>query len=316
MAPGTYEQGAGLPDYTINSYGLRGDEFTIPKPPHVFRILVLGSSTAFGTDVADDQTYPAALAQILEGKIPQKRVEVINYGMSGKSLYYNAKHYFQEAKDLDADVVILNNIRNTWFYDQNQEIFDYGDILLPRRYWITKVRLVFTDHLLSCRFLRMIWRHMVQKRDMVDISRNGEKKFYNRKFFETLYYDMIEGIYIEAKRGGSGAVIYILEPMVLDPSVQLAFHKLPKEELLARLHQPSFFSQTDIIFSSLLYHEIKRLERSQADLVVVDPVRRFIEEQYRNPEDPVFQDHVHLTARGNLLLAEMIADALLGTEKK
>src|SRR5262245_32054828 len=33
--------------YSINSHGLRDEEIRLPKPPHVFRILMLGDSFTF-----------------------------------------------------------------------------------------------------------------------------------------------------------------------------------------------------------------------------------------------------------------------------
>ena len=68
----------------INHLGFRGADFTPQKKPGVFRVFFVGSSNTFGM-VADDDTYPAQTAQLLEKKFPGQ-FEIINAGVSGYRL--------------------------------------------------------------------------------------------------------------------------------------------------------------------------------------------------------------------------------------
>ena len=131
---------------------MRGKEFLIPKRKGTFRIVVYGGSTTVGSESKDDETYPARLEQILhERGYPD--VGVINYGAHGKSLYWIAQQYFREVEKIEPDLVIINNIRNT-FFDQAQLYSPYTDIVTPQRGYLIKVHLFLTDNLLLYRFIR------------------------------------------------------------------------------------------------------------------------------------------------------------------
>lgn len=92
----------------INSYGLRGPEVSVPKPPHTVRVLVAGDSITFGYGIPVESTYPKVLERLLNGNAaPGKTYEVLNGGALGGSLsdYY----YFlnQRASTLQPDIVII-----------------------------------------------------------------------------------------------------------------------------------------------------------------------------------------------------------------
>src|SRR4051812_34618680 len=67
--------------FTTNSRGFRGrDEYAIPKPRGVYRILALGDSVVDGYGVEDDETFCAKLQKKLT---PVRRTEVMNLGIAG-----------------------------------------------------------------------------------------------------------------------------------------------------------------------------------------------------------------------------------------
>lgn len=74
-----------VPEYrhglTTNSQGFRGTkEYSVEKPPGIYRVIVLGDSVTLGHGVEDDQTYAAILEHKLSETGP---TEVINMGVSG-----------------------------------------------------------------------------------------------------------------------------------------------------------------------------------------------------------------------------------------
>lgn len=80
----------------VNSRGVRGPEFTVPKPPGVIRILSLGDSKTFGWGVADAETYSARLQQALQEQVgATPRIEVINAGVNAWS-YPQLKVFLRE----------------------------------------------------------------------------------------------------------------------------------------------------------------------------------------------------------------------------
>lgn len=71
----------------INSFGYRGREFSLTKPPGVLRIACIGGSTTFDVKVSDDEhAWPARLETLLRERGGPANVEVINAGTNGYAL--------------------------------------------------------------------------------------------------------------------------------------------------------------------------------------------------------------------------------------
>ena len=92
---------------TYNSYGYRGNEFEKEKSDNTFRIFTVGGSTTFGIGVADDETWPAHLQLIVDEKITDKKIEVINFAinMAGAEIEYSAIK--NDIIPLEPDLVIM-----------------------------------------------------------------------------------------------------------------------------------------------------------------------------------------------------------------
>ena len=90
-----------------NSLGLRGREYAVPKPPGVYRVLVLGDDTTFAAEVADRETACAKLQTILQTRT-RLRVEVVNAGVPGYCpllSYLLLKH---SLLGLQPDLIVMN----------------------------------------------------------------------------------------------------------------------------------------------------------------------------------------------------------------
>jgi len=106
----------------INSVGLRGPDFLLPKPANTLRVICLGESSTFGFFDRDDFTYPALVAKIAAGHVTGAvRVETINAGiphansdnilamMKGELLSYQADVFTLYAGFNDAVLVMDEN---------------------------------------------------------------------------------------------------------------------------------------------------------------------------------------------------------------
>jgi len=92
---------------TLNSYGLRGPEPSVPKPPGVYRILCLGDDVTFAPQVVEAETFCAKLTEQLRNVSPIK-IEVLNAGVPDYCpllSYLQLKH---QLLALQPDLVILN----------------------------------------------------------------------------------------------------------------------------------------------------------------------------------------------------------------
>jgi hypothetical protein len=97
-----------------NSRGLRGsNEYSYSRTPGKQRILVLGDSFTFGTDVSDSDTY----AHYLESSLPN--AEVLNFGVQGYGQDQSLLYLQEEGVKYHPDVVVLgfmfmDTYRNLW----------------------------------------------------------------------------------------------------------------------------------------------------------------------------------------------------------
>src|SRR5919109_1487955 len=103
----------------VNTEGRRDVEHSVAKPPGVYRIALLGDSYAEAMQVEREHTFWARLPDELRacGFQPGKRIEVLNFGVSG---YGTAQEYLllgSVAMRYHPDMVLLqftngNDVRN------------------------------------------------------------------------------------------------------------------------------------------------------------------------------------------------------------
>ncbi len=95
--------------WSFNSQGHRGrQEYTVPKPPGVFRVLCIGGSTTASSNVSCDEAAWTARLQSLwneRGGPEDKRVEVVNQGVVGWTSVQALAYFQTEGLDLEPDVV-------------------------------------------------------------------------------------------------------------------------------------------------------------------------------------------------------------------
>ena len=95
------------PDVTYNSYGLRGSEFEAEKPDNTYRIFAVGGSSTFGRGVDNSETWPAYLQQIINEKITDKEIEVINAGFPQAASEVEHGLIKNKLSSFDPDLIIM-----------------------------------------------------------------------------------------------------------------------------------------------------------------------------------------------------------------
>lgn len=115
--------------FRTESYGIRRDtDVTIPKPPDVHRVLVLGDSQTSGY-ANNDETYPGRLEEAWQARSPGQTVEVLNAGVDGYGPQQAYLWYRERAAPLDPDLVIFaiyvgNDLSDLAFGDVDGAIID------------------------------------------------------------------------------------------------------------------------------------------------------------------------------------------------
>lgn len=95
-----------------NSLGYRGDEIEVPKPEGQFRIVCLGGSTTYTTDIDD---YRMSWPYLLEKKLKEegyRNVKVINAGVGGWSSWESLINFEFRVLDLKPDMIIIYHAIN------------------------------------------------------------------------------------------------------------------------------------------------------------------------------------------------------------
>jgi len=182
-------------EFRLNAMGIRSDrEYTMLKPPGVFRIVGLGDSFTQGYEVNVEETYLYQLEKILKER--GYTVEVINLGVSGfgnaEELIFLKKFGFR----FDPDVVIvghftndiIDNMRcNLFRLDENDKLVREAKEYLPaiglrdKLYSIWAYRfLAEHSHLLALlreRVASIVKREIVTTQQKQQKKNNGHKDY-------------------------------------------------------------------------------------------------------------------------------------------
>lgn len=111
---------------TINARGYRGRLVPLERAPGIRRVVLLGDSVAFGTGVADDETFAARLAS--------PGVETINLAVPGYGIDQSLLRLEQEGLAYHPDVVVLNLCVENDLADNMLRAYLYDD-RVPKPYF-------------------------------------------------------------------------------------------------------------------------------------------------------------------------------------
>lgn len=94
---------------SISSEGLRDREFSLEKPPGVYRVMMLGDSTTFGWGVRQEDTAAKFLERKLNGALPSgfDHVEVMNTGVGNYDTVQEVTYYETIGWKYHPDLVVL-----------------------------------------------------------------------------------------------------------------------------------------------------------------------------------------------------------------
>jgi len=275
--------GNNIPNESVNSFGFRGPEFSRAKEKGVYRIVVLGGSTTFGSGVDDAHTYPVLLEKYLNGAAG-RHVEVINGGIPEAEIgeIYNLIH--KDVIPLEPDAVIINSIANNFLsspiaykYDLTGKV---NQFLLDKSLFYMTLRekiMVSTGRSIVSIYRASTW--VMVKNFMKD------KKFYTD--LKNSYLKIIR----EAK--ANRIRVIILKEVGLFGNSGAKYRGV----ILDKSFEPVW----DKVYS--LLDEIGKEE----GVVVVDSDKYF-----KNLQDagPLFIDGLHLTNEGNDRLAKLTAERI------
>jgi len=169
LVPGSEYRGG-----PINSDGMRGPEYAVPKPAGVFRIVMIGDSICFGFEVGPAETLAARLEEYLNRYYGrgERRFEVLNLGVTGYNITQVVHNLRARGLEYDPDLILY-----AYALNDPQEFSVEMDGLLAG---MTRAERQYLDGLLRpgarlasrCR-LFMLTRYLLERRSEAG-GRKGE----------------------------------------------------------------------------------------------------------------------------------------------
>ncbi len=96
----------------VNSRGFRGGEPAVPKPARLLRIALLGGSTFFDPNLEYEETFGRQLERRLGAALDGRRVEVQCGAMPGYNSEHSLIRYATDVADLEPDIVLVMHAVN------------------------------------------------------------------------------------------------------------------------------------------------------------------------------------------------------------
>lgn len=111
-----YSTQSGMIEYTINKDALnQASNYKEKKDPGVFRVVAIGDSFTFGSNVSTNDNYPSQLERKLNEECVSdkiKKFEVLNLGVEAYDLQYAVERYTIRGKKYKPDLVLWFLINN------------------------------------------------------------------------------------------------------------------------------------------------------------------------------------------------------------
>ena len=92
---------------SLNNLGLRGEDVSKSKAAKTWRVLCLGDSRTFGFSAGQGHDYPTRMEERLRRHVRGRRLEVINAGRHGYTIYQGLRFLELRGFDLEPDVVTV-----------------------------------------------------------------------------------------------------------------------------------------------------------------------------------------------------------------
>jgi len=303
--------------YTINADGLRGLDI-LPKEPGEYRIAITGASVAFGTNFADGATMPALVGDRLRERCPGCRITVHNLGIEGYDLQRDIELVRRLLPKMRPDLVVFYtggidlNYGYTEGYRRHEPYpddapFDEKDVErvrgMYRSAWYDRSRLA-----------RLVADAVRREKGLLPEPARAERDFdpalppelarRAEEFAQGLAGDMAAA---EEELNGQGVGTLF----VLATGTPLKDPRTPLESSVLK-----GFDAWYPHFGAFALAAVAAVRRAVAER----GIGRFhdLADAFDGVREDVFYDLVHLTPRGNRMLAEKMTEALVAegvTEK-
>lgn len=116
--------------------------FTLPKPTNLYRVVVLGESTVIGFPYAAELAFPRLMQIQLQAQMPERRIEVLNAGITGINSFAIAD-LARQATAAEPDLVVIHAGHNEYYGPggPGSSVFNYPPLLISAAFRLRHLRL-------------------------------------------------------------------------------------------------------------------------------------------------------------------------------
>lgn len=279
---------------TINSNGFRGANWSIEKGPGTKRVLILGSSTAFGHGVNDDEVFAVVLEKNLKALYPKQNVEVLNGAIPGYLSIQDFMSLSTKVLSYKPDMIV---IFNGWNDFHNGSAIEPGK---PVQSWLfQEFEMAFEKKPKTWSPLEYssLYRSFQKKLNKVKQSRNKEVFKPNPRALS----DYIHHLDLTAKLAKSYGIKVLIAPQ---PEFAMRIGPRPEAEMDPKV-SPHAYSPTYMKFAKTEYLKYREQAETLSKKLNVPywDTAQFLQ---GHPNDQLFIDWVHLSATGHKYCADAL----------
>jgi lysophospholipase L1-like esterase len=280
-----------------NSLGLRNRELE-PKHAGTRRILFLGDSLIWSGETSSGELYTAVLEQRLNSRSRGRhaRVEVINAGVPGYTTYQQLEFLKIYGLEMKPDLVVLGFVLNDVFYKYLHKPTGH-DRLLNIDPAVHRYR--FDPHGFPGAILG--WSYLAHA-----VVHRGERFLKRRAQRPIFPFEERVDFYLAWKSYGWTAARALIGEM----KALLAERRIPLEVLVFPVSDQVDDAYRKLDEAYVLYPQ-GRIREICDDYAI--PMLDLTDPIYRNGGATLFRDYLHLSSKGNDIVADEIHTRLLAT---
>jgi lysophospholipase L1-like esterase len=317
-----------------NAVGFRRTgEVSKTKPANTYRIFLMGGSTAYGTGglwphlqrdfavIKNTETIDAYLERILGEALPGKRIEVINAAITSTWTHHHLIYLNQTILGYDPDMVLFLDGYNDFFHvspDHDQfGSFLYttqasgilgeptlGALARANAWWFYRKSALAYVTIRALRTLKLVVTSPFAEKNRPPM--NVDRAMANlEQVFPRSALAMQRRTALILRDAGV-VPVFMLQPMLI---LERGHKPMPEmEQQLFAFNVESYLPNYEqfIRRAVTMVHERETAMASELGAQFID-----LTGIYGGVEEQIYTDYVHLTPRGNELLARYVADRLV-----
>ena len=286
-----------MTNININSHGLRGPDFSEKKELGVYRVFLVGGSTAFGSVSSDDATISSFLQKKINNFDNGLKIEILNAGINS-TYSYSSKYIIENTlPKFQPDLVIIysggNDAHNKFGAEYNVPAVSPGLAKVsPSFFEIIKKITYDINYRTPFVLMNIIAQHQ-NYYPMHESSKNQVQELWTTRMAETCKTNNDIGV----------KTMVFVQPMLGSGNKQISTANLSTEILISSGYTDVQMHDTLDILNKLSgsLNELEDVCDETGDLRMI----------FDNVDQPIFFDHIHTNDLGNEIIAEEIYEILI-----